>query len=191
MAMKALKRKLPQTVEQLAAKLSPGHRRIADDYLSGTTALQAYLNEHPDVARESAKRDGYRVTKETPKVAAYIEAVIERRTDQTVLAKEERREILAQAIRGERSGKRTEVSDGNGIILRIKEESLPLDRALELDAKLAGDFNEGGETTVLLNLNASDGLSLEAQAASVFDGWGEVAPASLEVGDMGSSHDVE
>jgi phage terminase small subunit len=129
--------------------LNHRQRKFAELVAGGTVAKAAYFEAYPRCRAEStAERESVRLLKD-PGVAATIEGLrrdaVRGAQKKNVLSKEERRQFLARVIRCAPA----EVTEHDSIAQSYKvtdkshEVKLPDKlRALELDAKLAGELKE-------------------------------------------------
>ena len=129
--------------------LNHRQRKFAELVAGGTVARTAYLEAYPRCRAEStAERESARLLKD-PGVAATIDGLrrdaVPGETKEPVMTKSERRQFLARVIRCA-PGDVTEhdpIAQSYKVTDKTHEVKLPCKlRALELDAKLAGELKE-------------------------------------------------
>lgn len=160
---------MADSIRALERKLSPAVRKIVALHANGMTMRDAYRKVRPAVSVTSSESCSSRLFKRDL-VQSYAKRLQERAEGASVMSAIERREILAKAATGDLVDSESIKRDAKGNVIERTQKTMSKAKAIELDAKLSGDLNEGGGNALILNLG--DGASLSAASADVFDGWG-------------------
>lgn len=139
-------------------KINDRHKRFAELLVAGQTARAAYMTAFPTCHSVSTADNESKKLKQKPEFREYLEAlrreIRSAAKSDLVMAMEERRAFLAQIIRTPLS----EINEGSPLCQeyslsttstggRTEKVKMPCKlRALELDARLAGDMKEKPET---------------------------------------------
>ena len=174
--------------------MPPQYLQFAEAILQDVPKAQAYRQIRPNVTIGSSGRLGYWLANH-PQVQKYVKAVRVRQSGKTVMSAIERRERLAEAARDPENTPDQVITrtdpEGN---TSVEKRSMSVAKALELDAKLAGDLNDSPQTAVLLNLGggAAEAIGTEIdQAVDAFDGWGHTGTGDTPLVDGTCGHEPD